>query len=191
MARTLAALPFALALLAGCRAPALPVLGAVPDFSLTDRSGRTVTAGDLRGHVWIADFIFTRCPDICPALTHRMALLQEVLAAPPEPVRLVSISVDPEHDTPEVLDAYARRMGAREHWDFLTGPRDAVAALLRDGFKVAFASDGPATAPITHSDRFVLVDRDRRIRGYYHGNDADDVARLERDAAALRAERPT
>ncbi len=114
-----------------------------------------------------------------------MGLLQEVLTAPPEPVRLVSISVDPEHDTPEVLDAYARRMGAREHWLFLTGPRDAVAALLRDGFKVAFASDGPPASPITHSDRFVLVDRQRRIRGYYHGKDAEDVARLVADARAL------
>jgi protein SCO1 len=181
----LRALPLAVVLLAGCAAPELPVLGSVPDFTLTDRSGRVVSAGELAGRVWVADFIFTHCPDVCPALTQRMALLQEALTAPPDPLALVSISVDPVRDTPEVLQAYAQRMGAREHWLFLTGPRAAVAALLRDGFKVAFADDGPATSPITHSDRFVLVDRQRRIRGYYHGTDPDDVQRLERDAAAL------
>jgi protein SCO1/2 len=71
---------------------------------------------------------------------------------------------------------------------FLTGSRDAVAALLRDGFKVAFADDGPPSSPITHSDRFVLVDRKLRIRGYYHGSDEEDMRRLVADARAVRAE---
>jgi len=81
---------------------------------------------------------------------------------------------------------YATRAGARPGWLFVTGPRDAVAALLRDGFHVAFADDGPRPAPITHSDRFVLVDGELRIRGYYHGSDEADVARLVRDTTALR-----
>lgn len=179
----------ALALL-GCGSRPLPVLGTVPAFSLTDRSGRAVTDADLRGQVWVADFIFTRCPDVCPALTQRMAGLQDTLGGA-EPVGLVSISVDPGHDTSEVLERYATRMGARPGWLFLTGPRDRVASLLRDGFRVAFADDGPASAPITHSDRFVLVDRALRIRGYYHGGEPDDVARLTRDATALRAEQPS
>ena len=101
-------------------------------------------------------------------------------------MRLVSYSVDPTRDTPEVLREYATRAGARPGWLFVTGPRDAVAALLRDGFHVAFADDGPPSAPITHSDRFVLVDGELRIRGYYHGSDEADVARLVRDTTALR-----
>ena len=174
--------------LLGCGAKEPPVLGTVPDFSLTERSGSVVHAGDLDGSIWIAGFIFTRCPDVCPALTARMADLQKALAGEPA-IQLVSISVDPTHDTPEVLRGYAERAGAKDDWLFLTGPRDQVASLLKDGFKVAFADDGPATAPITHSDRFVLVDREMRIRGYYHGSDRDDLARLERDAAALRDRR--
>ena len=168
-------------------APPLPVLGAVPPFTLTERSGRAVSAADLAGHVWVADFVFTHCPSFCPALTERMAGLQRTLAAAADPVRLVSFSVDPAHDTPEVLRAYAERAGAREGWLFVTGPREALAMLLRDGFKVAWADDGPPASPITHSDRFVLVDRELRIRGYYHGTDRDDVARLARDAIALAA----
>jgi protein SCO1/2 len=168
------------------RRPApLPTLGAVPDFDLVERSGQPVHASDLDGEVWVANFIFTRCPDVCPALTARMARLQNT---GPE-MRLVSFSVDPTHDTPAVLADYARRTGAEARWLFLTGPRERIATLLRDGFKVAYADDGPATAPITHSDRFVLVDRARRIRGYYHGSDPEDLMRLARDARALRDRR--
>jgi len=164
------------------------VLGTVPAFTLTERSGKPLGTADLAGHVWVADFIFTRCPDVCPALTARMALLQESLTAPPDPVRFVSFTVDPTHDTPQVLAEYAGRMGARDSWFFVTGPRDTIAGLLKDGFKVAFADDGPPATPITHSDRLVLVDRQLRIRGYYHGMERDDLGRLERDTGALRAE---
>ena len=168
-------------------APSLPVLGAVPSFTLVERSGGAVSAADLAGHVWIADFVFTHCPSFCPLLTERMAGLQKALAPAADPVRLVSFSVDPAHDTPEVLRAYAERAGARDGWLFVTGPREALATLLRDGFKVAWADDGPPTSPITHSDRFVLVDRALHIRGYYHGTQPDEVARLARDALALNA----
>lgn len=184
-ARALALLLVLGAPLLGCGAKEPPVLGTVPDFSLTERSGSDVRASDLDGSVWIAGFIFTRCPDVCPAITARMADLQQALAGEPA-IHLVSISVDPTHDTPEVLRGYAERAGARNDWLFLTGPRDQVAALLKDGFHVAFADDGPAEAPITHSDRLVLVDGKRRIRGYYHGREAEDLARLKRDAEALR-----
>ena len=165
---------------------ALPVLGTVPAFALLERSGATVAAADLQGHVWVADFVFTRCPDFCPALTTRMAGLQRTIPPGTDPVRLVSFSVDPEHDTADVLADYAAHAGAGGNWLFLTGPRDTIASLLRDGFKVAWADGGPPGSPITHSDRFVLVDRSLRIRGYYHGTDPDDVARLARDATRLR-----
>jgi protein SCO1/2 len=162
-----------------------PILGALPSFTLTERSERAFGSQDLAGHVWVANFVFTRCPDFCPLLTSRMATLQPHLGPAADPIRLVSFSVDPVNDTPEALRAYATRAGAAENWVFLTGPRDQVATLLREGFRVAYADDGPPTSPITHSDRFVLVDRQLRIRGYYHGTDSADVARLGDDAAAL------
>lgn len=172
------------ALLDGCRASEPPVLGAVPAFELTERSGTAVRSQDLAGSVWIAGFIFTRCPDVCPALTSHMADLQRSLDGS-DPVRLVSFSVDPAHDTPDVLRGYADRAGARPGWLFVTGPRDQIATLLKDGFHLAFADDGPPASPITHSDRLVLVDRELQIRGYYRGRDAAELARLTRDAAAL------
>ena len=164
----------------------MPVLGTVPPFALTERGGGAVRSEDLAGQVWIADFVFTRCRDFCPALTGRFARLQHQLDVATNRVRLVSFSVDPTHDTPEVLQRYATRAGAGPGWLFVTGPHDTVAALLREGFHVAYADDGPPSSPITHSDRFVLVDRELHIRGYYHGTDDADVARLVRDAAALR-----
>lgn len=171
--------------LSACRTPDLPTLGNVPAFHLTERAGTPFASDDVRGQVWIADFVFTRCPDVCPLLTTRMHDLQRTLHG--QDVALVSISVDPGYDTPEVLQAYAMAHGAGPGWRFVTGPRDAVSTLLRDGFHVAFADDGPASGPITHSDRFVLVDGALRIRGYYHGSDPDDLSRLADDARRLAA----
>jgi protein SCO1 len=175
----------------GCRTAALPVLGAVPDFELVERSERVVRAQDLDGTVWIANFIFTRCPDICPTLSRHMADVQRTLAARgAADVRLVSIAVDPAHDTPAALREYATGLAAGEQWWFLTGTRAALATLLREGFRVAWGDDGPESAPITHTDRFVLVDRQRLIRGYYHGLTAADLDPLLTDALRVRAEQP-
>jgi protein SCO1/2 len=170
----------------GGREAALPVLGAVPDFRLVDRDGRPFGSAQLDGRPWVAGFIFTRCPDVCPAVTSEMKRVQDGLATAGG-MPLVSFSVDPVHDTPERLNEYAGRYGAEPTWHFLTGDRTAIARLLMDGFKVAFADDGPATDPITHSDRLVLVDGERRIRGYYHGRTDVDVDRLIGDASRLAA----
>lgn len=162
----------------------------MPPFTLTERGGESVTADGLRGKVWIANFVFTRCPDVCPVLTQRMGALQQPLAAAATPIVLLSISVDPTHDTADVLRAYAAQHGAGPGWLFATGSRDAIQSLLRDGFHVAYGDDGPPSGPLTHSDRFVLVDGALRIRGYYHGQDPQELDRLVDDAIAL-AKSPT
>ena len=114
----------------------LQALGAVPDFSLTERSGRTVTLADLRDKVWVADFIYTTCTDTCPLQTARLVKLQNEFTQEPD-FRLVSISVDPAHDTVAVLRQYADRFAAdRERWLFLTGSQSTIYALVRDGFKL-------------------------------------------------------
>jgi protein SCO1/2 len=172
----------------GCRrAEVPPVLGDVPPFQLTERSGDPYGSAQLAGRVWVANFIFTTCPDICPALTAEMGALESRLEPGERPQR-VSFSVDPTRDTPEVLRRYAEQHGAGPQWAFLTGDRAQVASLLTNGFHVAFADDGPPTQPITHSDRFVLVDGAMRIRGYYHGRIAEDLDRLVHDVRAVRAE---
>ena len=178
------------AALAACsRREPLPVLGTIPAFTLTSQADAPVTAESLRGRVWVANFIFTRCPTICPGLTQRMRQVRERLPAGPDGVQAVSLSVDPAHDTPAVLRDYASRHGAAgPDWTFLTGPREAIQSLLRDGFMVPFSDDGPPEQPITHGDRFVLVDRGLRIRGYYRGMEPEALEQLVVDARALAAE---
>ena len=164
-----------------------PVLSEVPEFTLVNRDGRTVRRADLAGSPWIADFIFTRCPASCPMMTSRMARLDRELPRGLE-VRLVSISVDPEHDTPEVLQRYAESFKAPARWLFLTGDGEQIYRLSKEGFKLGVdaAPQGVETAePILHSTRFVLVDGEGRIRGYYDAFDAESMKTLERDLEAI------
>lgn len=166
-------------------ASALPVLHAAPDFSLTNRDGSTVDLARLAGQPWVADFVFTRCPGVCPILSDRMSDLADEV--PSDEVRFVSISVDPEHDTPEVLEAYARSHGAGENWFFLTGPKDQVYATIREGFLLAL-DDSPRQEggePIVHSNRYVLVDAENQIRGYYDAFDAEELEQLRVDLRSL------
>lgn len=167
-----------------------PVYSYLPGFVLVNRDGREVSLGDLVGKPWVADFIFTSCPGPCPLMTAKMAALGDEL---PPGVRRVSFTVDPEVDTPAVLDAYARRFGAPEDWLFLTGPRAAIWELARDGFKLGVAPAAAGAPPdqgsVIHSTKFVLVDREGGIRGYYDGLDALDVGRLLGEARAVAGER--
>jgi cytochrome oxidase Cu insertion factor (SCO1/SenC/PrrC family) len=158
--------------------------GEVPEFSLTDQNGQTVTRGDLAGKVWIADFIFTNCAGTCPMITATMHRLQNAL---PKDVHLVSFSVDPARDTPEVLAEYARKTNAdKQRWHFLTGEKDKLYDLSIKGFKLALDdTGGNEVEPITHSTRLVLVDQNGKIRGYYGGTDDEDMKKLFTDATEL------
>lgn len=154
--------------------------GSAPQFELTERSGRTVTSADLRGKVWIADFIFTRCLGPCPEMTSKMRRLQDMLAGVPDVV-LTTFTVDPQHDTPEVLREYAAAKGADpQRWLFLTGSIEALDAVQVKGFRIGMAGES-----IHHSTSFVLVDREGRIRGYYDSNESGVLEKLAADAAAL------
>jgi protein SCO1/2 len=169
-----------------------PVMDAVPAFALTNRDGRAIRNQDFAGKPWIADFIFTHCPASCPLMTARMARLNLELDQDHE-VKLVSISVDPAQDTPAVLERYARSYKATPRWLFLTGGKDEIYRLSRQGFKLGIdippaaspGSPAPAVEPILHSTRFVLVDGQGRIRGYYDGFDEDSMKKLRRDLEAV------
>jgi protein SCO1 len=170
----------------------LPVLGTLPAFSLVERSGRPVSREDLDGQPWVADFIFTRCTGMCPALSTRMAEVRRRVREQGLRTRLVSFSVDPLHDTPAVLREYATHFaGDDTDWLFVTGERDNLYELISQGFRLSVAErEGQAAADpgelITHSDRFVLVDGEGNIRGYYHGIEPESVDALLRDLAALQ-----
>jgi protein SCO1/2 len=169
----------------GCKSkPTLTRYYPLPDFSLTDQTGSTVTLADLKGKVWIADFIFTSCGGMCPVMTDKMRKLSDTL---PAEIHLVSFTVDPDRDTPQVLAAYAAEHGAaKERWLFLTGDKKAIYDLCMNGFKLALdESGGTQLEPITHSTRFVLVDKNGDVRGYYSGEEAADLDRLSADVKKL------
>lgn len=164
---------------------ALPKDGFVPLFQLIDQHGAPFGSPQLLGKIWIADFVYSTCPGPCPMISSRMGELQKPLRD--TDVKLVSFSVDPQHDTPPVLRDYAAKLNAQPgRWYFLTGQKDTIYRLSRDGFKLA-AAEGEAAGPI-HSTRLVLVDRSGEIRGYYDATDADAVTRLLADTNHLLRE---
>lgn len=178
--------PRAQGLVENVEGAALPVLFPVTDFSLLNQDQATVTPAMLKGHVWIADFIFTRCTSACPILTARMVLLQHALRA--ANLRFVSISVDPVNDTAAALSGYAHRWNAQEtRWHLLqTSP--ATLKAVAAGMKVAVLPGEDAENPILHDAHFQLVDAQGRVRGLYDVADPEAVKTLERDARRLLAE---
>ena len=164
--------------------------GAVPQFSLIERDGREVALSDLKGKIWIVNFIYTNCPDTCPIQSAQMRQIQDDFRDEKD-LRLVSITVDPTRDTPEVLSEYAKRFGADPaRWLFLTGKKETIYKFAQEGFRLG-AVEIPhekrpeSGATHTHSPRFVLVDREAEIRGYYVSTDAEAMKRLRRDLRIL------
>lgn len=155
--------------LSACGGPPPPVLGEIPPFTLTDQAGAAFTRDTLAGKVWVADFIFTSCPDICPVLSAYMAEVQAHYGDEPR-VGLISFTVDPATDTPEVLATYGRRFDADpSRWRFLTGDATALRAVVVDGFKQAMepiAATQTAPETILHGSRFVVVDGQGRLRAF-------------------------
>ena len=169
-----------------CGGEELPVYYEIPSFSLTDQMGRTVTSDDLQGRVVLANFIFTNCTEFCLTLTPRMAQVQERLKEDgllENDVALLSFSVDPEYDTPDVLLEYAQRYGAdHDAWRFLTGPSEEMENIVTNGFKLAY-TEVPQTMEhlhpdgsvhiheynVAHNNRFALVDGQGQVRAYYDG----------------------
>ena len=139
----------------------LPKLGSIPSFEFTDSDGNLISQEDLSGKIWVADFIFTTCTMACPVMTGNMNLIHKAFKNN-DKVRIVSISVYPEYDTPEILKEYASRYNANTNrWHFLTGPEENVKLVIKNGFKMGDYED-----IIFHSEKFALVDQNGNIRGY-------------------------
>ena len=161
----------------------LPISGSVPDFEFTDSNGETITREDMEGKVWVADFIFTTCTMACPIMTGNMNLIHKSFKDDNN-VRIISISVYPEYDTPEVLKEYASRYNANtDRWHFLTGPEESVKNIIKTGFKIGDYED-----IIFHSEKFALVDVRGNIRGYYSGMETEDMSKLKKDIKRLLRE---
>ncbi len=181
-------------------AAALDDYGPAPSFRLTDQLGRPITSEELTGKVVLVDFIYTSCTDICPLLSEQMRTVQERLGAANllgSRAQLISFTVDPARDSPEVLRAYAERYRADpQAWRFVTGPESYVMAVIVNGFHIGVQTTPPNALPIgdtaspdgsyevLHSGRLVLIDRAGRIRAYYDTRGLD-IDRVVRDIRAL------
>ncbi len=177
----------------GDRSVAQPMNGApqptldadVPEFSLINEQGQSVSTASMKGSVWIAEFIFTHCAGPCKDMTAKFNQLQSQIED--KDVKLVSISVDPERDTPEVLKEFAKDVGATPgRWSFLTGEKSMVFATAR-GMLVSAA---PATedSPLLHSEKFILIDASGKIRSVVDSKNDDAVAKMVRDAQTYAAD---
>ncbi len=171
-------------LLCGCETrPPLPVFGQVPHFELTAQDGRAFDSTTLKGHVWVADFIFTHCPGPCLRMSTFLGRVQRATEKFPD-IRMVSFTIDPARDTPSALTAFASKYQADPtRWTFLTGPQSTLQTLSRDAFKF-----GDVDGTMNHNTRFALVDRKGQIRGYYGTTNDDPVSKVAADARRLRKE---
>ena len=174
------------------RPPDIEVYGDVPDFSFVDHTGATIVKDDLIGKVVVMNFVFTRCATVCPVFTMRMRRVQDRTEDIAADLKLLSFTVDPDHDTPAVLAQYADKHGADpDRWRFVTGDYQKVRTIVSEGFALAMdvVGEQPGGGPdIAHSEHFVLVDRHGRIRGYYNSTDATRVERMLRDARRVMRE---
>jgi len=158
----------------------------IKPFTLVDQSSKTVTLADLKGKVWVADFIFTRCMGPCPTLTRRMKTITEEFNS--ADLRFVSITVDPAYDRPDVLKAYAEERAGDPRWMFLTGEPKDVEKLIRESFALAL-DPGAATngvPDITHSTRFAIVDREGRLVGTFDTSDVDGMRGIRDELRRLK-----
>ena len=149
----------------------------IPNFTLINHTGDTINSAN-DPNFKVLDFFFTRCPTICPTMTRSMYSVQEEFKDIGD-LSLYSVSIDPNHDTEEILGTYSRKYDALDSmWYFMTGDKEYIYDFAQNGVKLSAVHEGEGAGGFIHSDRLVLVDREGVIRGYYHGTDELDVERL-------------
>ncbi|MGH8047529.1 MAG: SCO family protein [Chthoniobacterales bacterium] len=177
--------------------PPLPVLTTVPDFSFTTETGATITKKSLLGKIWIADFIFTRCAGPCPLMTEKMRQIQTASRNLDRGnIQLLSVTVDPTYDTPEVLARYGGKIGSNpDHWSFATGEPEKIEQFITKGMLLGLSKDGEGM-PV-HAQKFVVVDREGYVRAYHDLGDAAvlqdviaDIDKLSREKHTPRKKKP-
>ena len=157
----------------------------IPDFTFTNQLGQPVGKAQMVGKVTIVDFFFTSCPSICPLMSTEMERVNDMFREEPK-IQILSISIDPEFDTPEILKGYADKYNAQAgKWDFLTGEKTETYQLAKCGFILPTLDGMGVPDDFAHSDKFVLVDELGRIRGFYSGTNREEVDLLMLEAKVL------
>ena len=159
----------------------------IADFSLTNQNGKTITQSDYKGKIYIADFFFTTCPTICPIMTKNMTKIQEKIIDD-DNVMLLSHSVTPVIDSVAQLKKYALEKGVNDtKWNLVTGDKKQIYHLARKSY-LAVKNDGDGGPfDMIHTENFILVDKERRIRGFYDGTNTEDIEKLLKDLDILKA----
>ena len=171
---------FLVIVLFSCSREPLPILGEIPSFELIDNYGEPFTEENIEGKIWVADLIFTTCAGPCPIMSTEMRSVHKTYLEN-ENIRMVTITVNPDYDTPEVLTEYGKQYNADfTKWHFLTCVYEKIQNLIANGFKM-----GDLEEIVFHSTRFALIDPDMNIRGYYMGTESEDVKKLMGDIKKL------
>jgi len=176
----------------------LQTIGPAPSYKLTDQNGKTITNADYKGKVYVLEFFFSSCPTICPRMNQSMLQIQNKFFGNPN-FGIASISIDPEHDTPEVLKAHAQTLGVQSsNWHFLTGDKTYIFDLANKGFNLYAGENAKVNGGFEHSGLFALIDKDGKIRCrkdeygnpilYYDGLDKKGVEAIQHDIAILLRE---
>ena len=161
----------------------------IPDFKFVSQDGDTVTAATVKDKIYVADFFFTSCPTICPKMKTQLKRVYERFQTNPN-VLLLSHTIDPVHDSVAALKAFAQELGVTgKNWLFVTGDRDKIYDIGQNSYMVTAKEDASAPGGVVHSGAFILVDKDRHIRGIYDGTTVDGVDKLMADMDKLLAEK--
>lgn len=160
----------------------------VPAFKFINQYGDSVGSKNLQNDIYVADFFFTSCPSICPVMQRNMLAVYNAFKDTAD-VKIISFTIDPKHDTVPVLKKYADKLGVSGNsWWFLNGDKDAVYALATKSYLVGVTQDSTAAGGYVHQGYFVLIDKEKRIRGSYDGTDPKQVDQLIADIKTLKAE---
>jgi protein SCO1 len=160
----------------------------IPPFQFVNQDSLTVTNRDFDGRIYVADFFFTSCPDICPIIQRNMLKVYQKYRNNQQ-VKILSYTIDPDHDTPARLKNYAVKLGVESNqWEFLRGQKQAVYALAKNDYMVSVDDDTKGPGGFAHEGFFVLVDKERRMRGVYDGTNGEEVNKLLKNMDILLAE---
>ena len=160
----------------------------IPAFSFTNQYGRTISRKDFNGKIYVTDFFFTTCPTICPIMKKNMLNVYKAYKDSPD-VRILSHTIDPDHDNPAVLKQYAQELGVTgTMWQFVTGDREKIYAIGENHYLVTAGKDATAPGGYIHSGAFVLIDKQKHIRGMYDGTTLEGTQKLIRDIDVLQHE---
>ena len=161
------------------------IYNTIPAYKFVNQNGDTITEKITEGKIYVTDFFFTSCPTICPVMKKQMVKVYEEFKGNPE-VMIVSHTIDPDHDTPKVLNQFAKDLGVSgNQWQFLTGPKEKIYEIGQKSYMSTAKQDSTAEGGYIHSGTFILVDKNRHVRGMYDGTTEEGTKNLVTDMKIL------